>query len=350
MIRNSVSNLLITMIEKERLLKVLQGKHVDRTPVICPGGMMTMASREVMVKTGCQWPAVHRDAKKMAELSIAMRSETGMENLGIPFCMTVEAEAFGGEVEDGDETTEPNIVHYPLKSVKQWKNLKELDPYKDGRLPTILECTAIVSRKVPDTPVIGNLVGPFSLATSLIEAMTLFKALLREPDDVHGLLSFLIKNSIKYGKALINNGADLIVISDPSATGEILGPKLFKEFAIPYLNRMINHIHMFEKLVIVHICGDISAIYGPLNELDAECISVDSAVNIKEARAMIPGKKLMGNVSTILLQKGPILHIQKISKNLLDLGVDILAPACGLSAKTPVRHIKAMTEAAILDS
>ncbi|TLD42687.1 MAG: Methylcobalamin methyltransferase MMP0831 [Candidatus Jettenia ecosi] len=332
------------MIEKERLLKVLQGKHADRTPVICPGGMMTMASREVMVKTGCRWPAIHRDAKKMAELSIAMHNETGMENLGIPFCMTVEAEALGGEVEDGDEITEPSMVHYPLKSVKQWRDLKEIDPYKDGRLPTILECTAIVSQKIPDAPVIGNLVGPFSLATSLIDAMILFKALRQEPEDVHGLLSFLIKNSIRYGEALIKNGADLIVISDPSATGEILGPKLFKEFAIPYLNRMINHIHMFEKPVIVHICGDISAIYGPLNELGAECISVDSAVNIKEARAMIPGKKLMGNVSTILLQNGPINTIQKISKNLLDFGIDILAPACGLSAKTPVRHIKAMTE------
>lgn len=344
MVRNSVSSLLITMTEKERLLKVLQGKRVDRTPVICPGGMMTMASREVMVKTGCRWPTVHRDAKKMAGLSIAMHRETGIENLGIPFCMTVEAEAFGGEVEDGDEITGPSMVHYPLKSVKHWKNLKELDPYKDGRLPTILQCTTRVSQEIPDTPVIGNLVGPLSLATSLIDAMILFKALKQEPEDVHNLLRFLTENSIKYGQALINSGADLIAISDPSATGEILGPKLFREFVLPYLNKMIEQIHMLRRPVIVHICGNVSTIYGSLKELHAECISVDSAVNIKEAKNMMPEKKLMGNVSTLLLQNGPIHSIQKISKNLVDSGIDILAPACGLSAKTPVRHIKAMTE------
>ena len=66
--------------------------------------------------------------KKMAELSIAMRMQTGLENLGIPFCMTAEAEAFGGEVEDGDEITSPHMVQYPLKSVKQWEGFKRTQP------------------------------------------------------------------------------------------------------------------------------------------------------------------------------------------------------------------------------
>lgn len=332
------------MTEKERLLKVLRGESVDRAPVICPGGMMTMACREVMIQTNCRWPAVHRDAQKMAELSVAMRRETGFENLGIPFCMTAEAEAFGGEVEDGDEITSPHMVQYPLKSVKQWRDLKELNPQTDGRLPTILECTAILSQRFSDTPVIGNLVGPLSLATSLIDATLLFKALRQESEDVHGLLRFLTENSIRYGEALIGHGANVIVISDPSATGEILGPELFEEFVLPYLNMMIAHMHMLGKPVIVHICGNVIPIYELLKELVSECISVDSMVNVREAKNIISGKKLMGNVSTILLQNGPINRIQKVSKNLLDCGIDILAPACGLSAKTPIGHIKAMTE------
>ncbi|MCF6157686.1 MAG: MtaA/CmuA family methyltransferase [wastewater metagenome] len=332
------------MTEKERLFKVLRGESVDRTPVICPGGMMTMASREVMVQTGCYWPAVHRDAEKMATLSVAMREKTGVENIGIPFCMTVEAEALGGEVEDGDETTIPGIVNYPLQSVEQWRDLKRLNPYKDGRLPTILKCTSILKQKVPDTPVVGNLVGPLSLATSLIDAAILYKAIKQYPKDVHNLLKFLTDNSIEYGKALVRNGTDLIVIADPSATGEILGPVLFKEFALPYLNDITTSMHMLGKPVIVHICGDIRSICKPLRELSSECISIDSLVNIKKMRNAIPEKKLMGNVSTILLQNGPISKIQVVSKNLLTSGIDILAPACGLSARTPVKHIKAMSE------
>lgn len=334
------------MTEKERLLKALAGAQVDRPPVICPGGMMTMASREVMKQVDCLWPAVHRDAEKMATLSIAMHDNAGLENLGIPFCMTVEAEAWGGEVEDGDEVTEPCIVHYPLKDVADWRGLKDLNPYEDGRLPSIVKCTEILKERMPDVPVVGNLVGPLSLATSVIDAITLFKALKKEPDEVHGMLEFLSDNCIRYGTALIKAGADLIVIADPSATGEILGPRFFKEFALPYLNKMADRMHALGKPVIVHICGNVAPIYGALNGLSAECVSVDSAVDMADAKANLPSKKLMGNISTRLLQNGTPEHIQMASKNLIDVGVDILAPACGISAKTPVNHIKAMSLAA----
>ncbi|MGQ3685248.1 MAG: MtaA/CmuA family methyltransferase [Candidatus Loosdrechtia sp.] len=334
------------MTEKERLLNVLYGKRVDRPPVICPGGMMTMASREVMIRTDCCWPEVHRDAEKMARLSLAMHNETGIENLGIPFCMTVEAEALGGEVEDGDEITSPHMVNYPLSSVREWRNLKELNPHEDGRLPVILACTGIVRKIMPDTAVIGNLVGPLSLASSLIDAALLLKALKKDPEEVHDFLMFLTDNSIRYGEALVKSGADVIMISDPSATGEILGPKMFREFALPYLNRMITCMHALNKPVIVHICGNVNPIYEPLGLIASECISVDSIVNMRDIKDKLPDKRLMGNVCTGLLQNGPSDIIQGVSKRLLNLGVDILAPACGLSAKTPVRHIKAMAETA----
>jgi [methyl-Co(III) methanol-specific corrinoid protein]:coenzyme M methyltransferase len=335
------------MTEKERLLKALRGEVVDRRPVICPGGMMTMACREVMVKTGCRWPDVHRDAGKMATLSLAMRDETGMENLGIPFCMTVEAEALGGEVEDGDEVTEPGIVRYPLKSVPEWKSLKPLNPYRDGRLPTILECTGILSKSAPNTAVVGNLVGPLSLATSLIEATLLYKALRQMPEDVHGFLGFLTENSIRYAEALISNGADLISIADPSATGEILGPKNFETFALPYLNEMTRHIHRLGRPVIVHICGNIHAIAGSLKGLAADCISFDAPVDITMMRNTLPRKRLMGNVCTRLLLNGAPDVISRASANILRSGIDILAPACGVSARTPVKHLQAMAEAAM---
>ncbi len=334
------------MTEKERLLKALRGEVVDRRPVICPGGMMTMACREVMIKTGCRWPEVHRDAEKMAILSLAMRDETGMENLGIPFCMTVEAEALGGEVEDGDEVTEPGVVQYPLMHVSEWKRLKALNPHKDGRLPTILACTGILSKSATGTAVVGNLVGPLSLATSLIEATSLFKALRQAPREVHEFLGFLTGNSIRYAEALIAGGADLVSIADPSATGEILGPKNFETFALPYLNEMTRHIHRLGRPVIVHICGNIHTIAGSIKGLDAECISFDAPVDVSMMRHTLPGKRLMGNVCTRLLLNGPPGAIRGASANILHGGMDILAPACGVSAKTPVRHIKAMAEAA----
>lgn len=337
---------MLPLTEKDRLLKTLAGEKVDRPPVICPGGMMTMACREVMHSCGCCWPHAHRDPVQMATLSAAMRVDAGLENVGIPFCMTVEAEAWGGEVEDGDEVTEPCMVNYPLKTVSDWRGLKPLDPTKDGRLPAIIECTKMLREKMPDTAVVGNLVGPLSLASSLIDATILYKALVKEAAEVHAMMEFLIENSIAYGNTLIDAGADVIVIADPSATGEILGPRMFSKFASPYLDRMTEAVHAKGKPVIVHICGDAAPVFDQLNSLKAECISFDSAVNIRQAKEAIPSKRIMGNVSTMLLQKGPEDRIKIASKRLLHAGVDILAPACGISAKTPLAHIRAMTEAA----
>jgi len=47
---------------------------------------------------------------------------------------------------------------------------------------------------------------------------------------------------IEFALLQIKVGADVIAISDPSGTGEILGPKYFNEFAVKYINKIIDAI------------------------------------------------------------------------------------------------------------
>ena len=49
------------MQQKERLLKTLKGEPVDRPPVICPGGMMSMVATGLMEMSGSFWPLAHAD-------------------------------------------------------------------------------------------------------------------------------------------------------------------------------------------------------------------------------------------------------------------------------------------------
>jgi [methyl-Co(III) methanol-specific corrinoid protein]:coenzyme M methyltransferase len=58
---------------------------------------------------------------------------------------------------------------------------------------------------------------------------------------VHSLNEICIDNTIRFGEAMIAAGADLICIADPNATGDLLGPKAFAEFCLPFLNRMTDH-------------------------------------------------------------------------------------------------------------
>ena len=84
--------------EKERLEKVFHHEEVDRPPCICPGGMMNMITSELMDTCGVTWPEAHTDAEMMAKLALANYENGCFENVGVPFCMTVEAEAMGAEV------------------------------------------------------------------------------------------------------------------------------------------------------------------------------------------------------------------------------------------------------------
>lgn len=96
---------------RERLMRRFDKKDVDRSPVICPGGMMNSAIVDIMDATGHTLPAAHMDAALMADLAEDVMNYTGFENLGVPFCMTVEAEVLGSKINFGSLECEPKIQH-----------------------------------------------------------------------------------------------------------------------------------------------------------------------------------------------------------------------------------------------
>ena len=62
-----------------------------------------------MEAVGAFWPEAHTDAKQMAELGAAGYKVFGFENARIPFCLTVEAEAFGCLVDLGKVDRTPMV-------------------------------------------------------------------------------------------------------------------------------------------------------------------------------------------------------------------------------------------------
>jgi MtaA/CmuA family methyltransferase len=142
---------------------------------------------------------------------------------------------------------------------------------------------------------------------------------------------------------MVKAGADVISISDPTATGEILGPRNFQKFAVPFYQDIIQALHREGIPVILHICGNAHNIIESINAVNADAVSFDSVVNMKVARESLK-TGLMGNVNTQLLHTGEKEKILSITRNAILSKVDIVAPACGLSMATPVSNLRAMTE------
>lgn len=325
-------------------MSVLSKKAVDRPPVIIPGGMMNAAVAEILAKSGLSAPGIHLEAKQMAKTAKAVHDLTGIENYGVPFCMTVEAEAMGSAIELGDNYFEPRVVKEVFTANWETGEVKKIDPARDGRTPVVLEAVSILRADSGDIPVVGNLTGPISLAASLIEVSAFMRLIFRNPSAAHSLLSVATDNLVSFGSAMIAAGADVIAIADPTASGEILGPRHFAEFAFPYLSRLTAALSP-RAPIIIHICGDITVVMDQIAKIEANAVSFDAVVGLQKVRSFSASLVLMGNVSTFLLANGPVTKIKQSALNKLENKIDILAPACGLSTKTPVEHIRALTQA-----
>ncbi len=303
-----------------------------------------MITTEVIEEKGLNFIDAHSDATMMADLAEAVYEKGCFENFGVPFCMTVEAEYFGAEVDLGSNIYEPHVVQYPLNSVTEWERVSKIN-HESGRSKVVIDAIKILKSRNSKVPIIGNLTGPISTASSIMEPVTFYKELRKKNSKAHEFMAFVTAELLAFAKKQIAAGADIIAISDPSGTGEILGPKLFEEFAVKYINQLVEGIQQEKVGTIVHICGQMKKVYPQVNQIKSDVLSFDSIVSIKEARENLGDRLLMGNVSTYTIEFGDPEKISELTKKSVKDGSNIIAPACGLGMKSPLKNVQAMLEA-----
>jgi [methyl-Co(III) methanol-specific corrinoid protein]:coenzyme M methyltransferase len=329
---------------KERLNRCFEGRSVDRKPVICPGGMMNAAVVDVMTANGRAFPEAHSDSELLSLLADDVRNLTGFENFGIPFCMTIEPEVLGSEIDLGSISCEPKIKREAFGSAGsvEYRDIPAM--LRQGRVETLWNGVSRLKKIDADLPVIGSISGPVSTAASIVDPMIFLKELRKDRENAHRVLAYVTDFLVKYAEGLLESGADVISIADPTATGEILGPKLFDEYAVQYINRLVDAVHARDHRVILHICGNMNAVWTSIPAFRADAISTDAMVNLKKLKEDFPILTTMGNLSTYTLEFGDPESIAKKTEQLVDGSIDIIAPACGLSTSSEIENLRAFTD------
>ncbi|MGZ3392838.1 MAG: uroporphyrinogen decarboxylase family protein [Isosphaeraceae bacterium] len=328
---------------KERLLRVLRKHAVDRPPVICAGGSMTAAVLEA-IGEDAPLPAAHSSPVMMANLCAQIQHRTGFENLGVPLCTTIEAEALGSHVSTGSLTCEPTIIREAFRDVSSAQFPQPDAVLNRGRVPVFLEATRILARDYPALPVLANLIGPTSTAAATVDPVAFLKGLRKDREHAHRLVAAVTRFLCSLATRLIEHGATVIVIHDDTATPALLGLTLFQEFTTRYLATLIEHIHGSGTPVILHLCGNLVDALPLLAHLGSDALSVGATTSVRAVKEVAPSLPVMGNVSTMKLHLGNPAWVEARAERLLAEGVDILAPACGLSVRTPLANIHALTK------
>jgi len=253
----------------------------------------------------------------------------------------VEAEAMGAQVlipEDDD----PFLLEPPRVA-----RLEPANPAKDGRMPVVLEATRQLKALLEDeTPILTSLKGPFSLASFLRGTDGFLEDLLTDPGRAHEFLRLATRNQVAYATAIIKSGG-IPFIGDPVASGSLISPAMFREFARPYLAELVRSIHEQGARAGLHICGETRRRLRDIVATGADIISIDE-MDLAVARSEVgDGAVLMGNVSTRLMLEAKPEQVADAAKTCLVRGGPslILSTSCDVPADAPKENVQALVRA-----
>lgn len=328
----------------ERLTAYNKGQPVDRLPCVPIVG--NTAARVIGVKIS----EFRGNGPLLAKAHIAAYRYFKYDIIRIFTDLYTQAAAMGAKVRYPEDET-AYLEAPAIGDVSEIDRLEPADPYKDGDLPQQLEAMKIAVETVGrEVTVTGALTCPFTNASLLIGAESLVRLTLKDPGAVHKLCAVSLETSLRYAKAIIDAGCTPS-LTDAMSSSTVISPRQFKEFSFPYLKSLTDYIHSRGKPVTLHICGKTSKIWELMADAGADCISIDNAADLLEAKEKVGERvRLMGNVkpSEVMLQGTPGDVRQAVAQCMLKAFDNpkgyIVASGCSLPTETPFENIKAMLD------
>ncbi len=260
--------------------------------------------------------------------------------------LTVEAEALGVKI-NFPENEYPAVVEHSFKSKDDLQDLKNNWRGITGRLKVFIELMEKIAKNISIIKG-GYVIGPFTMAGELMGAYNIAMNVKLNPDLVLRFTEFSAEIISEYANALFDAGADIIAVLDPMAV--VLSPKQYKEFSLYPLKRLISNVN--NNPVILHICGNTNHLIKSMLDSGAVGLSLDSVLDFKELRKIIPEKiAMIGNLDPVkvFFQSTPeevIVATKYLKESMKGARNFVLSSGCDIPINTPLENIEAFMKAA----
>ncbi len=318
---------------KERSLAAIRGSGVDRTPIFPL--LMSFAARRL----GVSYRSFASDGQVLAEAQLKAAEDFGLD------AITVCSDAFRVSVDLGGESvfpeeTPPHLERPLVAGPADLHRLRRPDPLAAGsRMADRIAAAAELSRAAGEKLlVLGWVDMPFAEACSACGVSEFMMLLYDDPEFAHALLDFLSAVVVDFALAQLEVGAPMIGAGDAAAS--LLSAEQYREFALPYEQKVVDAIHAAGGLVKLHICGRTAHLIPDMIRSGADLFNVDHLVPFDLAlrKYGAAGKAFKGNLDPVadILQSGPeecgrkagdLIAQAKGSRYLLSAGCEIPADA-----------------------
>ena len=326
--------------KRERILRMLDR---ERTGEVFCSSMVTSVTWDQMNALDVYWPDAHTDPDLMVKLAESQYTLLGFQSVRSGFDTGLEAEAFGADLNMGSKDSNVYIKKPAFDDPDSFNVPPNL--FESGRFPVHFKALSILSEKYRDeVPIYALILAPLTLMGNLFGVEKTMRWSIKEPMLFQRLLEQVSDVVARYGNLLIETGADALALGDPTASGNLIGPRIFKKFLIPIYRKLSEEI---KGRIILHICGDTTLFLDSILETGFCAFSFEGpAVEVKKTKEIIGDRMaLFGNIPTVeVLMSGTVDDVKSAVLKAIDEGIDSVVPACALPLQTPIRNAQTMSE------
>jgi len=327
---------------RERVLAMMEGRPVDHLPSM-PITMMFAADHGEI--TYQQYATDHR---ALVEAQIHTARDFHFDYVSVISDPAREAADCGASVKYfPDQPPAIDETRARLRDKTSLSSLQVPDPLGGGRMTDRVKGVALLKQRVGGDKLIeGWIEGPCAESADLRGINTLMTDFYDAPVFVRELFEFVLELELRFARAQVEAGADLIGVGDAAAS--LVGPAIYEEFVWPYEKKMVDGLHAMGARVRLHICGNTRRILAGIGRLGCEIVDIDYMVPLTQAREQMgPGQVLLGNMDPVrALRDGtPASVTEAITECHCQAGHRFIVGAgCEVPRDTPEENVQALSK------
>jgi MtaA/CmuA family methyltransferase len=325
------------MNSSERVAARLRGEPVDRPP-----------NFNIIMQFGAHYigkplSAYYQDYRVLCEANFAVRDAFGLDIL------QAISDPYREAADAGLKVTYPedSLLLAPAPLLQEPGDLDHLrypKPEDGPRMTDRLNAVRLLKERAGgQVPVMGWVEGALAEAADLRGVSRLMTDLIDRPEWVREVLERCVEVEIAFAVAQIEAGADIIGLGD--AVASQISPRAYREFALPYEQRIFAAVRERGAIPRLHICGNTNRIVPDMAQSGAAIIDLDWMVDMAKAAEVFGDRAApCGNHDpvAVMLQGTPETVRAAVEAELRAGGPRCISMAgCEIPSGTPDENMKA---------
>lgn len=325
----------------ERYTSRLRGEPVDRPPNFSI--MMTRAAHHI----GSPLSRYYLDHRVLVEANLAVVEDFSLDILQAISDPYREAADLGLAVEFPEDDL-PLSKEPLLADPADIKKLWPVAPSAGRRMSDRLAAVRLFREQAGGAaPIMGWVEGGLAEAADLRGVGQLLVDLYDRPAWVADLAEFCTETAIAFARAQIEAGADIIGLGD--AICSQISPRMYRQFGLPYEQRIFAAVREMGVVGRLHICGNTNRILSDMALSGAAIVDLDWMADWELAAKLFADQVApCGNFDpvTIMLQGSPeevrhaVLHCVRTGS-----ARSFIMPGCEIPDGTPDENLLALARA-----